>query len=192
MIFTLFRTCWCYSDAYNTGTQKWCSIAQYSCTSIWDLKYTFSKKISMPLHSAHVSIIWSKNSLLVLPQLFEKLGRIVLLYLIFKIPGNLMIFLLIFDILNYDRNILNSFFRLVHFFFFFFFFDQANSILIEGFHFSDPSTLPWKKWWRTSKRSFSLALLVRHCLDNATLYVLLIIISIKIIVYKSLLTCLVW
>ena len=35
---------WCYSEAYNTGTQKWSSIVQYSCTSIWDLKYTFSQK----------------------------------------------------------------------------------------------------------------------------------------------------
>ena len=44
MIFTFFRTCWCYSEAYNTGTQKWwSSIVQYSCTSIWDLKYTFSE-----------------------------------------------------------------------------------------------------------------------------------------------------
>ena len=42
VIFTFFRTCWCYSEAYNTGTQKWSSIVQYSCTSIWDLKYTFS------------------------------------------------------------------------------------------------------------------------------------------------------
>ena len=39
--FTFFRTCWCYSEAYNTGTQKWSSIVQYSCTSIWDLKFTF-------------------------------------------------------------------------------------------------------------------------------------------------------
>ena len=43
VIFTFFRTCWCYSETYNTGTQKWSSIVQYSCTSIWDLKYTFSK-----------------------------------------------------------------------------------------------------------------------------------------------------
>ena len=42
VIFTFFRTCRCYSEAYNTGTQKWSSIVQYSCTSIWDLKYTFS------------------------------------------------------------------------------------------------------------------------------------------------------
>ena len=42
VIFMFFRTCWCYSKAYNTGTQKWSSIVQYSCTSIWDLKYTFS------------------------------------------------------------------------------------------------------------------------------------------------------
>ena len=46
VIFTFFRTCWCYSEAYNTGTQKWSSIVQYSCTSIWDVKYTFSKRTS--------------------------------------------------------------------------------------------------------------------------------------------------
>ena len=40
--FTFFRTCWCYSEAYNTGMQQWSSIVQYSCTSIWDFKYTFS------------------------------------------------------------------------------------------------------------------------------------------------------
>ena len=44
VIFTSFRTCWCHPEAYNTGTQKWSSIVQYSCTSIWDLKYTFSTK----------------------------------------------------------------------------------------------------------------------------------------------------
>ena len=42
VILTFFRTCLYYSEAYNTGTQKWYSIVQYSCTSIWDLKYTFS------------------------------------------------------------------------------------------------------------------------------------------------------
>ena len=42
VIFTFFRTCWCYLEAYNTGTQKWSSIVQCSCTNIWDLKYTFS------------------------------------------------------------------------------------------------------------------------------------------------------
>ena len=42
VIFTFFRKCWCYSEAYNTGSQKGSSIVQYSCTSIWDLKYTFS------------------------------------------------------------------------------------------------------------------------------------------------------
>ena len=42
VIFTFFRMCWCYSEAYNTGTQKWFSIVQYSCTSIWDFKFTFS------------------------------------------------------------------------------------------------------------------------------------------------------
>ena len=40
--FTFFRTCWLHSEANNTGTSKWSSIVQYSCTSIWDLKYTFS------------------------------------------------------------------------------------------------------------------------------------------------------
>ena len=44
VIFTFFRACWCYLETYNTGTQKWSSIVQYSCTSIWDLKYTFSDK----------------------------------------------------------------------------------------------------------------------------------------------------
>ena len=44
MIFTFFRKCWCYSEVCNTGMQKWSSIVQYSCTSIWDLKYTFSTK----------------------------------------------------------------------------------------------------------------------------------------------------
>ena len=42
VILTFLRTCLCYSEAYNTGTQKGSSIVQYSCTSIWDLKYTFS------------------------------------------------------------------------------------------------------------------------------------------------------
>ena len=44
--FMFFRMCWCYSEAYNTGMQKWFSIVQYSCTSIWDLKYTFSKNLT--------------------------------------------------------------------------------------------------------------------------------------------------
>ena len=42
VIFTFFRTCWCYSEAYNTGMQKRSSIVQYSCTNIWDFKYIFS------------------------------------------------------------------------------------------------------------------------------------------------------
>ena len=42
VIFTFFRACWYYSGAYNTGMQTWSSIVQYSHTSIWDLKYTFS------------------------------------------------------------------------------------------------------------------------------------------------------
>ena len=42
VVFMFFSMCWCYLEAYNTGTQKWFSIVQYSCISIWDLKYTFS------------------------------------------------------------------------------------------------------------------------------------------------------
>ena len=42
VIFTSFRTCWWHPEENNTGTPKWSSIVQYSCTSIWDLKYTFS------------------------------------------------------------------------------------------------------------------------------------------------------
>ena len=42
-LYSLECACWCYSEAYNTGTQKWSSIVQYSCTSIWNFKYTFSK-----------------------------------------------------------------------------------------------------------------------------------------------------
>ena len=48
VIFTFFRTCWWHPEANNTGTPKWSSIVQYSCTSIWDLKYTFP-----PLHIVH-------------------------------------------------------------------------------------------------------------------------------------------
>ena len=29
VLLTFFRTFWCYSEAYNTGTQKWSSIVQY-------------------------------------------------------------------------------------------------------------------------------------------------------------------
>ena len=46
VILMFFKMCWCYSEAYNTGMQKWSSIVQYLCTSIWDLKYTFSGKIT--------------------------------------------------------------------------------------------------------------------------------------------------
>ena len=42
VIFTFLRTCWWHPEANNTGTPKWSSIVHYSCTSIWDLKYTFS------------------------------------------------------------------------------------------------------------------------------------------------------
>ena len=34
-------TFWLHPEANNTGTPKWSTIVQYSCTSIWDLKYTF-------------------------------------------------------------------------------------------------------------------------------------------------------
>ena len=30
VIFMFFRTYWCFSEAYNTGMQKWSSIVQYS------------------------------------------------------------------------------------------------------------------------------------------------------------------
>ena len=46
VIFTFFRARWCYSEAYDTGTQKWSGIVQYTCTSIWDLKYTFSSALN--------------------------------------------------------------------------------------------------------------------------------------------------
>ena len=42
VIFTFFGTCWWNPETNNTGTGKWSSIVQYACTSIWDLKYTFS------------------------------------------------------------------------------------------------------------------------------------------------------
>ena len=51
VIFTFFRACWCYSQAYNTGMQEWFSIVQYSCTSIWDLKFTFSRFVLVKLGS---------------------------------------------------------------------------------------------------------------------------------------------
>ena len=47
VLFTFFRTCWLHSEANNTGTSKWSSIVQSSCTSIWDLKYTFSENFSL-------------------------------------------------------------------------------------------------------------------------------------------------
>ena len=60
VIFTSFRTCWCYSEAYNTGTQKWSSIGQYSCTSIWDLNYTFSHSCKHEL-SKLIYIVFRKS-----------------------------------------------------------------------------------------------------------------------------------
>ena len=41
VIFMSFRTCWCYSEAYNTGMQKWFSIGQYSCTSTGNVLVLF-------------------------------------------------------------------------------------------------------------------------------------------------------
>ena len=57
VIFTFFRTCRCYSETFNTGTQKWSSIVQYSCTSIWDLKYTFSIYLNVRWHHDHLEIL---------------------------------------------------------------------------------------------------------------------------------------
>ena len=34
VIFTFFRICWCYSEAYSTGTQKWSSTVHYSCRDL--------------------------------------------------------------------------------------------------------------------------------------------------------------
>ena len=45
-IFMFFRMCWWHPEANNTRTQKWSSIVQYSCTSIWDL-YAFSKFVCL-------------------------------------------------------------------------------------------------------------------------------------------------
>ena len=50
VIFTFFlEHAGVIQDAYNTGKQKWSSIVQYSCTSIWDLKYTFSNIVKYRL-----------------------------------------------------------------------------------------------------------------------------------------------
>ena len=64
VIFTFFRTCWCYSEAYNTGTQKWSSIVQYSCTTVpgtWSILFpkfphTMLLQLAKVL-SSHLSII---------------------------------------------------------------------------------------------------------------------------------------
>ena len=58
VIFTFFRTYWCYSESYNTGMQKWSSIVQYSCTRIWDLKYTFSANSDVTLFLANLALKW--------------------------------------------------------------------------------------------------------------------------------------
>ena len=44
VIFTFLKSCWLRPEANNTGMPKWSRIVQYSCTSIWDLKYTFSAR----------------------------------------------------------------------------------------------------------------------------------------------------
>ena len=62
VIFMFFKTSWCYSEAYNTGMQKWSSIVQYSCTSIWDLKYTFSGKFSLLSSPACMCISMNETS----------------------------------------------------------------------------------------------------------------------------------
>ena len=73
VIFTFFRTCWCYSEAYNTGTQKWSRIVQYSCTSIRDLKYTFSMASMQMLYSWLDCVltcgdVYSKHSIYVIKK----------------------------------------------------------------------------------------------------------------------------
>ena len=70
VIFTFYRTCWCYSEAYNTGTQKWSSIVQYSCTSIWDLKYTFSVVTTNDI-SANWNTSWKWDTNLHVPSIFN-------------------------------------------------------------------------------------------------------------------------
>ena len=42
VILTFFRKYWWHPEANNTRMKKWSSTVQYSCASIWDLKYTFS------------------------------------------------------------------------------------------------------------------------------------------------------
>ena len=50
----VLRSCWWDPEANNTGMPKWFSIVQYLCTSIWDLKYTFSLLSSEESTIAHV------------------------------------------------------------------------------------------------------------------------------------------
>ena len=68
--FTFFRMCWCYSEAYNTGTQQWSSIVQYSCTSIWDLKYTFSHEFACTIRFIHTCTHLSYGEISKLKQRF--------------------------------------------------------------------------------------------------------------------------
>ena len=41
--------------------QKWSSIVQYSCTSIWDLKYTFSSQ-SIETERAKRATVWGEKA----------------------------------------------------------------------------------------------------------------------------------
>ena len=55
VIFTFFRMCWWHSEANNMP--NWSSIVQYLCTSIWDLKYTFSHCDYLPHTTFHFDLI---------------------------------------------------------------------------------------------------------------------------------------
>ena len=70
MIFTFFRKCWCYSEFCNTGTQKWSSIVQFLCTSIWDLNILFSQHCYC-LRGYYITVIHQDNILTVLTHNFK-------------------------------------------------------------------------------------------------------------------------
>ena len=64
--------------------QKWSSIAQYSCTSVWDLKYTFSK--SFFLTHFYLSVIM----LIMFLQLYQNVINVMVFKHVrvkFYIPG---------------------------------------------------------------------------------------------------------
>ena len=65
VIFTFFRTCWSYSETYNTGTQNWSSIVQYSRTSIWDFKYTFSQFCFQHFSFCKLKLAWRQCNLVI-------------------------------------------------------------------------------------------------------------------------------